>query len=72
MFKYYLTIGSITKANMASDALKKSGVRHKIIKTPLGIQRQGCGYSIALISDPEMAAAAIERADVRVTSIRSY
>ena len=72
MYKYYLTIGSITKANMASNALKKSGVKHKIIKTPLGIQRQGCGYSIAVVSDPERAAGLIERGGVTITSIQNY
>ena len=72
MSKHYLTIGSVTKANMAVDILRGAGIMGKIIKTPLGQSKQGCGYSIVVSSDPERAAGIIERGGVRVTGISIY
>lgn len=46
MGKPLIIIGSITHAMKAKEILKGNGFNIELVRTPKGIRRGGCGYSI--------------------------
>lgn len=69
MNKYYLIIGSVTHAIMARDLLRAHGINARSVRTPAGMDKKGCGYSILLNGQPDEAVRILESGGIRVTSV---
>lgn len=67
--KYYLTIGSVTKAIMARDLLRKNGISAQAAKTPSGYSKDGCGYSVVIHGNPNAAADILSQNNITVTGV---
>ena len=50
MYEYYFTFYSVTQAQAAVRALDRESIPSKMMRTPKGLQNQGCGYSISVRS----------------------
>ena len=48
MSEYYFTFRSVTSATRAQRAMQELGVRTTLVRTPLPLRKQGCGYSLRL------------------------
>lgn len=51
MEKIYLTIGTVTRAMLARDVLREKGIDAAAAKTPAGLSRMGCSYSVVVRGD---------------------
>lgn len=69
MEKYYLTIGTVTKAMMARDALRRHGIEATAAKTPTGMTGRGCSYSVVVRGDPARAAELLAGENIKVTGV---
>lgn len=69
MEKYFLTVGSVTHAIMARDTLRLNGIPAKTVKTPAGLDKKGCGYSLMINGNPEEAVRIVGDSGIRVTGV---
>ena len=67
MEKYYLTIGTVTRAMMARDVLRGHGIEANAVKTPTGMTGMGCSYSVVVRGDPARAAELLAAENIKVT-----
>ncbi|MGI6270581.1 MAG: DUF3343 domain-containing protein [Candidatus Howiella sp.] len=70
MEKYYLTIGSVTHAIMGRDLLRTRKITAKVVKTPPGMDKKGCGYSLLVQGDASREAVQVlENGGIAVTGV---
>lgn len=69
MEKYYLTIGSVTRAIMARDILRKNGINASTAKTPAGLSKSGCGYSVVVFGSPTRSVEILSNNNIKVTGV---
>lgn len=55
MYDYFFTFRSVTTAMRAGSLLRNAGISNSVIRTPLALRQQGCGYSLRV---PERSFAA--------------
>ena len=58
MYDCYFTFRSITTAQRGQNALERSGLRSRLLRSPSFLSRNGCGYVLKVRGGSEMAAAA--------------
>ena len=46
MYEYFFTFRSVTAAQSAAKRLEQAGIAAAMLRTPRGLQKQGCGYSL--------------------------
>lgn len=46
MEQYYFTFRSVTAAMEGQKKLERVGIRASMVRTPIGLREQGCGYSL--------------------------
>ena len=56
-----ITFRSVTPAQRAEEALRRTGVECTLQRTPKWMEEKGCGYSVRLHREDVMAAAALLR-----------
>ena len=56
-----ITFRSVTTAQRAEEALRRTGVECAIQRTPKWMEEKGCGYSVRLQQEDVMAAAVLLR-----------
>ena len=61
MEQYVILARSVTYAQRAEEALRRSGVECSIQRTPKWMEEKGCGYSLRLNCRDVMTAAAFLR-----------
>ncbi len=64
MKNYILVVGSMTRALMIRDTLHRTGISSEVIRTPKGMDPNGCGYSVHFNKDPEKALQLLERVNI--------
>lgn len=70
MEKVYLTIGSVTHAIMGRDLLRAQNVSARVVKTPPGMDKKGCGYSLLVSgNDSREAVRILEDGGIAVTGV---
>ncbi len=50
MLYYFLTCRSLTYAQRSAKVLERAGITASIRRTPKGIAKEGCGYSVKVSS----------------------
>lgn len=48
MFNHLLLFRSLTRTQMASAALEKSGIPNRIVRSPKSVSEEGCSHSVRL------------------------
>ncbi len=59
MRHYYFTFRSVTSAMQERKRLEGAGIRATMVRTPLVLRKQGCGYSLYVRQEAFAAALAI-------------
>ena len=61
MMNCMITFHSVTPAQRAEDALRRTGIDCRVQRTPKWMEEKGCGYSIRLQQEDLLTATALLR-----------
>lgn len=59
MQQYYFTFRSVTAAMEGRKDLERAGIRAQMVRTPIQLRKQGCGYSLRVAQQSYRASEAI-------------
>lgn len=70
MYRFYLTVRSVTPGQKGSAALRRGGIAHRLVRAPRAIAPEGCAYALTVRgSDLKKAVSLLEGEGVAIRGV---